>query len=823
MSKSVFSVNVIYCAILQIAVAACRTVHHMLEKVLQDKMVEVIKADQLLQFIINKEVVSDPLRGDEDDHFIPDFQIDSLLRRRYAESAGRVLKSLDCYELVTGENILSISLKTGDSLNPDLILFNPVLNQVILIENKMSKDAEREGMTELLGFANEIRNHLPFVSNLDINYIMVSPEFRPLLDHSVSAQLLGGHINILCLKPIVAGDEITGLAIHYPSAWTDLGQNGLPADALVSYTMCLYPKKPLSQEVVQEIKKEVAEVADEQPEAALTAVEGLPDDDDDVEEERWTLEMQRAVKLAADLINHEANNFHANGFSLVWVNGFDQYPGGCLAAISVYILNPFAFLPDAASKGFVLRKENPLYKYLLDLHEKNGGFLFPSSMFSFAEKAEGHLKKYFDVRWERLTTWDADLADTQYAMQRQPVLFHSFGVIGDFIRYFYLHPAVQKHWLVTLEKTEAGYDTPIVAAQFVNLRAGDVLFRDGDFSPKDVFLFGKYMGLHLQAQLNGSKFKDSESLQYDAMLFWTALPLIQALKEIKMRLNDAKDIVTDGSALPVAISRESIQPGFEAAFEAFFNWFAIEFLDHENQEIFSSLFELGYKSAAYFDPHLTNLYPKEHRPVLEKDLASFARFVLGGVGMGIVEKELVDGDVKKSVNETFFDNKLETLTADDVDAYLHDSVKDQVFLENFEEVLLPVLNVVTGNLIHELRPYEFQYTTDWQWMYETAQKRFKEGKTATVIFVGANGQLSLGQLDGELGMSLSDPEEVFISGQIYASGISQVFRVKWETLRNRTFRFADLINKETADPNKLEGGDIVKGLKSDENDKVAGA
>lgn len=83
----------------------------MLEQVLQDKIVEVVKANELLEFIVGKESVLDPLLIDEDDHYMPDFFIDSLLRRRYAESAGRVIKCLENYELITGESIRSISLQ----------------------------------------------------------------------------------------------------------------------------------------------------------------------------------------------------------------------------------------------------------------------------------------------------------------------------------------------------------------------------------------------------------------------------------------------------------------------------------------------------------------------------------------------------------------------------------------------------------------------------------------------------------------------------------------------------------------------------------------
>jgi hypothetical protein len=765
----------------------------MLEQVLQDKIVEVVKAQQLLEFIVNKEAVSEPLRIDEDDHYMPEFLIDSLLRRRYAESASRVLKSLDSYDLITGESILSISLKTGDILKPDLVLFNPIVNQIIVIENKMQDSAEREAVTELLGFANEIRNHLPFISNLDIHYILISPDFKTLLDHSVSAQLLGGHINILCLKPVVSNDDVSGLEIHFPKAWTDLGQNGLPPEALVSYTMCLYPKdKPIDAK-----PRSKADNAD-QAEPMVSKVEESEEQDDEEElevgePERLTLEMQRAITMAADLITHEANNFHSNGFSLVWVNGFDKIPDNAVAAISVYILNPFAFLPEANKRGFTLRKDNPLYKYLSEAQKNNGGYMFPSSMFAIADKAERYLKNIFDVRWERLSNWVDDLADTQYAFQRQPILFNSFGVIGDFIRYFYLHPAVQRHWLLDAEKQSTGYNSPVVSSQFINLISGNVLFKNGDFSPKDVFLFGKYLGLHYQAQQNGWNYLEASSVQYDSWLFWTALPVIQGLKEIQMRLHDAKNIETNGAvAFAVAINRDSLQEDFKEHFEKFHEWFGVKFLDREKQRIFSELFDLGVKYGAYFDDYLSSSYPKEHLPILKKNLIDFAKYVLGGIGVEFVEKNFVDDKLRERVSNVFFGGKLMKLKVDQVDEYLEKSVDEEIFLENFEDEFLEILNDSTGNLIHELEDYEFLDSIDWQWMFEAAQNRFREGAHRTTVFVGANGQLSLGQLDPDLGWKLTDPSEVLIQGEFYASGVAMVIKVKWEELLNRTFKFADL-------------------------------
>lgn len=199
----------------------------MKEEILQQKIVEVVKANQFLEFIINKENVDVALRADTDDQFIPDFSIDSLIRRRYSESAKRVLSCLYDYELISGETIKNISLKKGELLYPDLIIFNRTLKQIILVENKTKAQTEREALTELLGYTNEIRNHLPFISNFDIHYILISSDFNTLLDHSIASQLLSSSINFLCLKPVISLNEIINLDVHFPKPFSQTRENPL--------------------------------------------------------------------------------------------------------------------------------------------------------------------------------------------------------------------------------------------------------------------------------------------------------------------------------------------------------------------------------------------------------------------------------------------------------------------------------------------------------------------------------------------------------------------------------------------------------------------
>lgn len=124
--------------------------------------------------------------------------------------------------------------------------------------------------------------------------------------------------------------------------------------------------------------------------------------------------------------------------------------------------------------------------------------------------------------------------------------------------------------------------------------------------------------------------------------------------------------------------------------------------------------------------------------------------------MELIEDNLIDSRLRTRVSKVYFGGKLMDLSSDMVDEYLRNGVADDIFLENFEGELLEILDQVTGNLIHQLINYEFLDSLDWQWMYDSAQNRFREGRRHTVIFVSANGQVSLGQIEEGLGFVLSD-------------------------------------------------------------------
>lgn len=139
----------------------------MRERALQEWLVEIVKSDSIINRITGIDRLNEAIQIEDDFQFVPQFAIDRLLKQKYSHAAKRVVNNLKGeFDLVSGEIIQNISLSKSERLLPDLILFNPEKCQVVLIENKTNHKTEREAITELFGYAHEIKNHLPFLSNL---------------------------------------------------------------------------------------------------------------------------------------------------------------------------------------------------------------------------------------------------------------------------------------------------------------------------------------------------------------------------------------------------------------------------------------------------------------------------------------------------------------------------------------------------------------------------------------------------------------------------------------------------------------------------------
>ncbi|RZK26897.1 MAG: hypothetical protein EOO43_01435 [Flavobacterium sp.] len=718
----------------------------MKEEILQNKIVEIIKSKSLLEFITNQERLNEALNKDSDENMIPNFSIDHLLKEKYSASAKRVLQNLDDYDIISGESIRSISLDRTQRLYPDLILFNRLKRQIVVIENKTSGQTERESITELFGYAHEIRNHLPFFSDYDINYILIATDFNTLLDHSLAGQLLISDINLLCLKPEIIDEYIKGLSIYFPSGWSDIGQLDLTSDALVSYTMCLYEKENISME---------------------------------------SFDVTTVVKMACDLIRNSAGKFKSSGLYLVWQNGHGDYLNHCKIGITIYVINPFAFLPPAYSLGFPLNTDSVLAKYLKLYVEDNGTLIHPSSMFGIAEEAERLLDKYFIVEWDRASSWQIDMADKHFALQRRPLQWDSWGAIGDYVRYCFLHPASSRYMFTDWEREKGGgYFSPYIGLQIINQLAGDKIFKLGAFSHREIFQFGLQLGCYRYACKNANELDEDKAPSYEAFLFWNALQITQSIKEITARVRDTPDINAEVS-FPLAIEKAAIYPDYNRRIDNFVNWFTSDFINAEQNPTMARIFELAIQTFHYFDPLFESSLPSQEKLSIEATYSSIVREKVAEISLDKRSSVEYNYDMIASLNKNYYSGNLLELSDKEIIDTLS-KIPDNELTKEFDCIFLSLLDSIKGGLFHNLNPLQLSNAIDWKAFKESADHMYDEGNRKLSILISQNGIVGLGIIESI--MSLNNKDEIFV--QFYPTHSVQLMtlRVKWEDLQNGNFK-----------------------------------
>jgi hypothetical protein len=714
----------------------------MKEELLQKQLVDWINEEKLLDFINGAERLDEAVKIDSDENIIPNFSIDHLLKQKYSRSAKQVLESLKDYEVITGEIIQNISLDKNERLFPDLILFNRSTCQLIVIENKTGSQTEREAITELLGYAHEIRNHLPFFSNYDINYILISTEFNTLLDHSVSGEILSGDLHLLCLKPVVTGESITGLDIYFPKSWNDIGQSELPENALVGYSLCLYEKEELGID---------------------------------------QFDYQTVIEMAADLIVQDAARYGSHGFHIVWKNGLERN-GTCIAGITLYILNSYAFLPRAYELGFALNKKSALSRYLMAFIDENGTGLYPESLFGIAAKAEKLLEGYFDLEWDRASNWVMDTGDLHFALQRNVLLWNSWGAIGDYVRYFYLHPS---QWFPESEKTFfRGYRNPFIGLQVVYYLSGNTVFKSGHFSHKEIFLFALQLGRYMYACKNVMEGQEDAWVSAEALLFWTALPLSHSLKEVGFRLN-AMPGFSGSITFPLAVYKKNIYPDYDQRIEKYIAWFQKDFIDESINPTMAFLFKQGVDAFHYFDAFMNGATRPEERTDIEHIFGNLVRETVADIAVDRLKNQDQHEEVLNFINDHYFDGSLFRITQEKITTHLA-GIANNVLVDGFSEVFLALLDSIKGVLPHQLNKPYIPDSVDWNAFKLSAEKLFDAGQRKTAIIISANSHVILGTV--ELPMILNGRDEIFVQFNTSHSMQVMTLRKKWTELLDGTFK-----------------------------------
>jgi hypothetical protein len=491
------------------------------EEILQSELLSLIKSDRFYGSIQGIEEIERLNSRDQEEGVLPKFTIDYLLRHKAYRSAKFILNSLtESFTILNGEDILSVSLQKGEYLKPDFLLVNNKTQQVIIIELKRERNAERQTVTELTGYAHEVKNHLPFLADYNFLFIIVSTEYNTLLQHSVGNLLLNNTHKVLCLKPVVDGSSVSHFDIVLPDSWSDLDINYLDRKSFFGKEIQIKFKdasKPLS-----------------------------------------------LLKTAIDLMVKDGERNHSHGFILLCQLEDDIY------SLRIYILNPYNIFKRSIKLDLTPKNhENPLAKYILDAKSDSGLEL---AVRNLAENSLQYFAKYPDTKvlWKDNTDWEQD---RQEAMSKAlPLYMDSWGIVSEFTHEMFLHPGASERLIPEAYLYEDNFHKPEIVLQLIDQITKSDLFEFGSIKIKDLFYYGSMLGMF-------QKISDMSSLSFKLLSFvnWLFIDLAEPVKEVAFKCQDSiKEL--NPPALQLTLSPMRNKENIDKI-EEYIEWMNNEFLE----------------------------------------------------------------------------------------------------------------------------------------------------------------------------------------------------------------------------------------------------
>jgi|GEM_PF-2805574 len=683
----------------------------MRESELQATILNMIEKSTFYSSIQRKEDIEHIISLDNNPNFIPNLSIDYMMRHRYAKGAKQVLKAINGeLKIINGRQIRNISLDKDDRMLPDFIVVNDETNKMLLMELKGNKQTEREALTELLAYSQEVKNQLPFLTSHDLYYVIISSEFNTLLDHSIGGIVLESSFNVLCLK-VETDKGKTIVSVHIPNSWTDLRIAHIPPNAFASLSISLYEK-------VDSIRPS-------------------------------EIDSEIILENAIDILTYEANRNNAHGFCIGWKN----------VNTNVYVLTFYEINPYELSKYFLrerneLNTGNPLFNYI---HNEIAVTAAHDSMFQLAQTTFEYLELYFSPHWESLTDWYSD----QIHISRCgiPYMMGYWGVINDFIRFYYMHPGIRQY-MPEFTKNHITHKYPIVGVQFLHYLLGTNLFKDGLFSPKDIFRFGQKLNLCLQYAYFLCNNDQTTENYYVARFNWLSFELFPAIREVGER---ARLLVNKPSnSIKIVLNHEQPKETINTILE-FRTWFAESFLGSNNRDA-QLFFDQGFSNGFILDREFFYELCRnddEEFQIAKEQLLFFYQYYLNPITSDeemMKEFEIESFDIGNITIEDLFENQERYL--DLFNRYHHSIIQD---LNEFSVCDFSVL--------------------DWEWLKAQTYKIRMSTDQRVAIDITTSGQVSIVRVpDNEITPEVNHETEVLVRTAITSHLIVYIVR-KWGDLR----------------------------------------
>lgn len=681
------------------------------EQEIQDRLKDLIESgSELFSRIEGKEDLDRVAGAFSDPKFEPSFPIDYLLRERAVLSARHCLGRLHSLERVS-DSKSSIGLQSNERLFPDLLYCSREDGTIVLFEVKRSRQTARETATEILAYHHELRNHLPFIANDNIVLVIVATDYSQLLDHSVSSLIAWSAMRILCLTATLQSGYL-GLAIHLPSSWQPIGQLELPASALRTADLCLYP---VSDEPIEDIVGEV-----------MTAVA---------------------------IIAREAEQGGGSGFVMVWRDNFFPRISECEIIITVGVVNHFGFLPAAELSGLLPPDTSSLRRYLLAGDRCEELAASNNDLFEITQLARDYLSAHFRPVLEGWAGWAERRRDSRHCedswtndVRTLPMACDFWGVLGSFARKMVSNHGRLRNFMPHFAKWPADWRKPHFAVQLIDRIACPPIVTDGQFGAVALFALGLRLarfGYIAQAYCKTKK-RDRPALL--SRLFWAEADLVPLLNEIRLRYLAAKGL---GQAPPaLRIGRYESSARVRGDVQKMSDWIEMHFLAG-GPEILLHMYGLGIRHFRTLDNALWSDEEQEAHSQNAKMAAAAARSLLAMSFKQILGK---DGAVAQRdrlaqmCGGSAFWASLDLSSLACALASLA-AVPDEELTIGLVSIVPKIVDIWAPQLCHEMASV-CDVAIDWSWIKQQIDDLYAAGNSRPCVQMMPDGSVGTALLDG---------------------------------------------------------------------------
>jgi len=698
------------------------------EAIIHKEVEKIIRTGELIDRISKTDIKRIAETIEINPNLLPSFSIDEYVRKRFAESASSTLGSLETLEILTSDN--NISATKNEVLRPDIVCINSETQQLIIFELKKSNQTGRQALTELLAYEHELKNLLPFLSNYDTTFVLISTEWSVLLEHAATSAIMWSNKSLLCLKVDTTPGDYK-FNIHIPSSWNITGTPFFPSDSISSFT--------LSFEVPSSISED---------------------------------EASTRLYLALSFFAREAERMGLHGFAVITkqLRGYTENAREIIFCAA----SPLAFFETMLQKGKADIENGHLTSKIAGFIKQFGTESGVSSLLELIAKViDPRFEVFENIELGRFTDWNTTRKQLQESAF--PTMTEFWGLPGDYARSYISNPAVQNARSNLFDAGLSDWRDPNVGLWLIRNLFEPEFASDGFIRPSDTFRLGLAIGRHtflIRLALNAK-----EPLKYwDALMFWNFATLTNYIDEIFILARTANDVNPPSTSFQ--ISAHPDQPFDPKDLNA---WIESEILQEDPFHIDTFYLGLNLGPAIVPEDFEISAFCSSIRE--EKLVSDFSAFLATIIKAAVTETAYSESHKQEHLAKVASILHIDAISLDTDLRFLSSlSLTELCRLTQDVLVLADLVVPAVTHLFDPLPPMPI----DWENFKRGIDGMYKEGKRCPALYILANGSIGTASYDdniyAKLIMKISDPdEEVYLMDA--SCGIEQFRIVKWADVR----------------------------------------